>query len=463
MATTAIIPIHGHVGKTVKQVLNDCIDYIENPEKTENKKYISIYQCNKETVDDEFMINKEMYQLITGRTKEKTENVIAYMLRQSFKPEEITPEKANEIGYQLAMNFTKGNHQFVVATHIDKAHIHNHIIFNSVDLDCTHKFNNVKNSAEILRKESDLLCKENGLSIVENPKGKGKQYKEWLEEKNGNSWKAKLKDVINNTLPYVNNFDELLLSIEKAGYEIKYGKHISFRAKEQKRFTRLDKLGIDYSEINLKDKFKIQNNTKSDKNKINLIIDIQEKLNSGKGAAYERWAKLFNLKEAAKTLNYLTENNITQYSILEQQTQEKITEFNFVSNKIKQLEKELSNTANLKFHIINYIKTKDTYAKFRKSKNQDKFRAEHEKEILLYESAKETFQEFSTKKLPSISSLNKKYSDLLEEKRKLYNKYKKLKSETQQIQKIKQNIEIILDINKSEQRTIQIKKQEKGL
>lgn len=461
MATTAIIPLHGRKGKTAAQVLKDCINYITNPEKTGNGTYISTCDCEKETIVDEFMANKKLYKLLTNRKREKTKDVLGYMLRQSFLPGEITPEKANEIGRQLALSFTNGEHQFIVCTHIDKEHIHNHIIFNSTALDCTHKFNNEKNSFEILQKHSDRLCKENGLSVIENPKEKGKDYKEWQEEKKGTSWKAKLRNTIDKVLPDCNTYDDFLSAMKKSGYEMKQGKQLSFRAAGQERFTRLSRLGADYSETALKECICKKSSCLSN-NKINLIIDIQSKLDMGKGKGYERWAKLFNLKEAAKTLAYLSENNIINFIVLENKAEEANKNFHAVSKQIKKLEAKMSDTAKLKTHIIHYLKTKDSYTGYQKSKQKESYRSLHEPELLLHENAKKYFNQLKLKKLPSISSLNADYNKLLEEKKTLYEDYKKLKAESQELQKVKQNVSEILKINQPEQNKTEEKKKEQG-
>lgn len=458
MAVTSIISLHGHKGKSTTQVIKDCLNYIKNPQKTENGEHISSYKCDKDTIIDEFMTSKKLYEMITNKKQKNDKNVVGYMIRQSFKPNEITPEKANEIGYKLALEYTKKEHQFIVCTHTDKQHIHNHIIFNSTNLDCDRKFNNKKNSYETVRKISDELCQEYALSIIENPNPKGKHYKEWQEEKKGNSWKAKLKKTIDEILPNCLTFDAFLSAMQNAGYEIKQKKHISFKAVGQNRFTRLDKLGNNYFENVLKEKIaennKINSQLKSkykskanDKKKVNLIINIQEKIESGKGVAYERWAKLFNLKEAAKTLNYLTENNITQYDLLEQKTSETITKFNNISREIKKKEKQMSNISSLKKHIINYMKTREIYKEYKTIRNKEKFRNEHQAEIILHESAKKAFNELNTKKLPSVSTLQKQYTELFEEKKILYEDYKKLKIEMNQLQNIKQNVEIILNLD----------------
>lgn len=248
MAATCLITMHINNGKTIAQSLGDRTDYAINPDKTHDGEYVSSYECSPETVDTEFLLSKQKYSSITGREPQHGRDIIAYQIRQSFLPGEVTPEQANKIGYELAMRFTGGQHQFIVATHIDKAHVHNHIIFNSTTLDCTHKFNNYKDSAGVVREISDRLCLENDLSIIENPAPKGKHYAKWKAEREGTSWKSKLRKTIDEMLPGCTSFDHFLKRMEAAGYEVKRGKYISFRAKGQERFTRAKTLGKEYAE-----------------------------------------------------------------------------------------------------------------------------------------------------------------------------------------------------------------------
>ncbi len=385
MAVTHIYPIHGQSGKTIQQVLKQCLDYFENPEKTQNGKHISYYHCHKNTVVEEFISVKNLYQIHTGRQRANSKNVVAYMLLQSFLPKEIEPEQANQLGYQLAMKFTQGQHQFVVATHSNQSHIHNHILLNSNALDMVHKFDNYKNSYQKLAEISDTICKENNLSIVADKQKKGKNYKQWSEEKKGTSWKAKLKERIDKTLPHCSTWEEFLAAMRSEGYEVKQKKQISFRAVGQERFTRMKTLGKEYTEDALF--AKIENH----KEKINLMIDIPQCMQQGKGEGYAHWAKLFNLKEAAKTMNYFIENNLADSKVFEQKLNDTRAEFSSISEKIKQLEKEMGQISNWKNHILQYSKTKKTYAAYKESHFSKTYRAAHEGEILLHEASKKIF------------------------------------------------------------------------
>ncbi len=318
-------------------------------------------------------VAKRMYSDITGR--EQANDVIAYQIRQSFKPGEVTPELANKIGYELGMRFTKGKHAFIVATHVDKAHIHNHIIYNSTSLDCTKKFRDFLGSGKAVRKISDCICLENGLSIIENPKRGKNHYGKWLGDKKLASHTERLRQTIDKILAKKPaDFKAFLSQMEHAGYEIKSGKYLAFKGKEQKKYIRLRSLGEGYSkdeiELVISGKKTLEINRKIDekqKSGVNLLVDIETKLRTGKGAGYERWAKIFNLKQMAHTINFLTENDLLHYEDLEKKAQATTDNFNQLSAKIKTTEKRMAEIAVLKTHIINYAKTRDVYTAYRKA------------------------------------------------------------------------------------------------
>ncbi len=407
MATTRLISMHRNKGKSIASCLADRTDYAINPEKTNNGEYISSYECDPKTVQVEFLLSKRIYSDITGR--EQANDVIAYQIRQSFKPGEVTPELANKIGYELGMRFTKGNHAFIVATHIDKSHIHNHIIYNSTSLDCTKKFRDFLGSGKAVRKISDRLCLENGLSIIENPKRGKNHYGKWLGDKKPVTYSQKLRDTIDEILSKKPiDFDAFLLQMEQAGYSIKQGKHLAFKNKEQKKFIRLRSLGEGYLEEEIKEIIKgkkpfinREKSTNKSQTHVNLLVDIQAKIQAGKGAGYERWAKIFNLKQMAQTINFLSENNLLAYEDLEKKAQTFTDNFNEVSTQIKATEKRMTEIGNLKTHIINYSKTRDIYIAYRKAGYSKKFYEEHTTDLLLHKAAKTTFDELKYKKLPT--------------------------------------------------------------
>lgn len=456
MATTTIISLHGHKGKTIAQTIADRIDYSESPDKTEDGKFISAYECSPESAASEFDASKTIYAMMTGRERAVTEDVIAYMIRQSFKPGEVTPQEANEIGYALALEFTKGEHQFIVATHTNKAHIHNHVIFNSTTLDCERKFDNYHQCGRDVRKISDRLCEEHDLSVIRNPRQKGQSYKEWDARRTGQSWKAQLQDTIDWVLPDSRDIDDFLAKMRTEGYEVKLGKNIAFRAAGQERFTRAKVLGADYTEDAMKQRIKAPRGRvtapqkparRSSNNQVNLLIDIQAKLQAGKGSGYEKWSKIFNLKEAAKTLNFLSDHNISDYEELALKTEEAGKRFDVISSRLKKLDARLAEIVALKTHIINYSKTRETYVEYGKSRHKKEFRAAHESELGLHEAAKRAFDALDGKSIPKVAQLQEEYTALLSEKKAGYEEYKALRKEMLEYGIIKQNIDRILSVS----------------
>ena len=308
MAATRLIAMHQNKGKTIAQSLKDRVEYAKNGEKTEQGQLISSYACDKETVDEEFLLSKQEYLRITGRKPKG--DIIAYQIRQSFKPGEITPEEANKVGYETAMRFTKGNHAFIVATHTDRAHIHNHIIFNSTNLSCDRKFRDSLFIALALQKVSDLVCLEHALSVIIPRKPSERDNHSPYHRLSFRSVaRTKIDEIISGS---PNNYEEFLRLLAGAGYEIKSGKHVSIRGVRQKRFIRLRSLGKGYSEEEIRKR--ITGEDESDqraersKREFDLLIDINKKMQEGKGKGYERWAKVYNVKQVSKALLYLQEH-----------------------------------------------------------------------------------------------------------------------------------------------------------
>lgn len=460
MAISKLKPRKISDGKSIRQYLADRIDYGKNPEKTDGGRLVSTYQCSPETAAEEFAISKKLYANLTGRSQPKERDVLSYFLLQSFRPGEITPEQAHQMGYQLALEFTGGNHAFVVSTHIDREHIHTHIEFNSTNLECTGKFRNVKNSYLLLQNISDRLCQEYGLSVIAAPKGKGAHYAQWKEEKKGSSYKANLHQMIDRVILESRSFEEFLSKMRSEGYEVSAHGLLKFRAAGQERFTRSRTLGAEYSEESLREK--IYGKTKvpvPDRRKVNLLIDIQSKLAAGKGKGYEYWAKVFNLKEAACTLNFLTEAGISDYAQLEQRKAEVSAHFQEISGKIKRLEGRMAEVADLKYHIIRYSKTRETYRKYRQARDKAAFYLEHAEEIAQHEAAKKAFDAFHGEKLPTVSELQSEYRKLLNEKQGLGEEFAKLKKEMQNYRDAKKNVDQILQVEKGEKKE---KEKEKG-
>ena len=445
--------------RTRQQSMADRHDYDQKAEKTNDGELVSFYMCSPETAAEEFEISKQLYHQITGRKQSPEHDIIMYRIIQSFKPGEISPEEANRIGYELAMRFTGGQHQFVVSTHVDKAHIHTHIEFNSTNLNCDAKFQNVKNSAFILRRLNDELCRAHGISVIENPKPSAKKQKEIAAVKYGTSHKEQLRQTIDRVLPDCQGYENFLAKMRAEGYEIREGKKLSFRAPGWGRFTRSDKLGADYTKEALRERSTNRGGRSSAARKavphagrkVNMLIDIQAKMAAGKGAGYERWAKIFNLKEAAKTLNFLIENDLTDYDELTVRAEQAGDRFDEVSRRIKQLEGRMAEVAQLKTHIINYSKTREVYAAYKKSRHKKEFLAEHGAEIAQHEAAKKAFDALGGKPIPKVAQLSQEYAALLAEKQEQYAEYKALRQDMIAYRTAKQNVDKILGLVPEEQ------------
>ena len=455
MATTRLIPMHQNKGKTVSQCLTDRTEYAKNPDKTADGEFISAYECDPATVDAEFLAAKRIYADRTGRSQQS--DVIAYQVRQSFRPGEVTPEEANKIGYEFAMRWTKGKHAFIVATHVDKAHIHNHIIYNSTTLDCTKKFRNFLGSTNAVRRLSDAICMEHRLSVILNPKPSRSHYGKWLGEQKKPAFSDHLRQDIDTVLKQKpKDFEHFLKLMKSAGYEVKRGAHTAFKGAGQQRFIRLRSLGEGYSESELRDviagtKLHMPRKTAAaNANKqVNLLVDIRAKLQAGKGPGYECWAKTFNLKHMAHTLNYLSENNLLSYEALSEKAAEASARFHDLSAQIKTAEKRMAEIAVLRKHIINYSKTRDVYVAYRKAGYSKKFYEEHTADLLLHKAAKQAFDELDVKKLPTVKSLNVEYAELLSAKKKAFTEYTNARAEMREVLTVKANVEKILEYEKN--------------
>lgn len=449
---------HANEGESIAEAIRDCLDYGKNPEKTEDGKYISSYECDPATVAAEFLLAKARYTAMTGREQKKGSDVLCYQIRQSFYPGEITPEEANRISYELAMRWTKGRHAFIVTTHTDKQHIHSHIYYNSTTLDCTRKFRNFWGSSFALRRLSDRLCLENGLSIVENPKprskGKFRNYGEWQAgQKKPLTYQDRLRAAIDTALTKKPaDFPAFLSLMEQAGYEVKQQRGgISFRAPGQERFTRLRSatLGEGYNEADIRVALSgSRQRPGQPRQKIILAIDIQSRL-QGKGPGYERWAKVFNLKQMAAALAYLQDNGLTDYEQLEQKATAATEHFHKLSDQIKSTEAALHTNMELKAATVQYAKTRPVFEKYKASKYSKKFLAEHEADIELYRAACADFKAIlGGAKLPKMDTLKEEGRKLAEQKKKLYAEYRKAKADMQEVTTIKANIDYLLGYSK---------------
>ena len=457
MAATRLMPLHSGKGRTVAEALGRVTDYVENPEKTNGGDLVTAYQCNPSIADQEFLFSKRQYAAITGRER-KDNDVIAYHLRQSFKPGEITPELTNKIGYDLAMSLTKGKHAFIVCTHVDKHHIHSHIVFNSTTIDCTRKFRNFWRSSFTVRRISDMLCLENGLSVIAEPKPSRGSYGTWMGDDKPPTVRGQLEGLIDTALGHsCKDFDSFLAAMKTAGAEIKRGKYLAFKIPNGKRFIRCDSLGDDYTEAAIMERISgkriVAPKAKAAvQSKPNLLIDIQAKMQKINTPGFERWAKIFNLKEMAKTVIYLQENGLTDLGELEKACDAAAQKFNDLGDQMKAAEQRMKDISELQRHIGTYSKTREVYAQYRKltGRKQAKFYEQHTSEIEGCQAAKRYFNSLGLKKLPSMQSLKQEYATLYAENRKRYPEYKQARGKMIELLTAKNNVERILGVTEKE-------------
>ena len=452
MAATRLIALHKNKGKSVAACLKSRTDYAQNPDKTEQGQYVSSYACGALTADEEFMLTKRQYDFVNGRRQKS--DVIAYQIRQSFRPGEITAEEANKVGYELAMRFTKGKHAFVVATHTDRQHIHNHVIFNSTALDGSRKFRDFFFSALAVQRLSDLICLEHQLSVIEKKPYRERQKRVLYPPKESN--RDRLCGIIDTILAEKpEDYEAFLQKLEQQGFEVKRGKHTAVKGKGQKRFIRFRTLGTGYGEDEIKavleGKAKHQPHQKQPlkEQSFQLLVDIQGKMAEGKSVGYKRWATKFNLKEMSKTLLFLQEQKISSAEELRERAAAATERYHAMGDSIKAAEARLTEIAVLKTHIINYAKTRSAYDAYRKSGYSKKFWEAHREEITLHKAAKAAFDEAGMKKLPKVKELDAEYAELLIKKKAAYPDYRKARDEMQQLMKAQKNVELFFAEDKS--------------
>lgn len=425
--------------------MSKAIAYILNPEKTDEKLLVSSYGCASETAAREF----EWTRKIAEQKGMNPVRIIARHVIQSFEIGEVTPELAHEIGKQFADEILGGKYEYVLTTHIDKDHVHNHLIFNAVDFVDYHAYKSYKRIYYDMREVSDRICKENGLSVIPPSQNKGMGYKEYTEAKRGTSWKQKLKQTIDRLVITAKDYDDFLRLMQEAGYEIKTGKYISFRAEGQERFTRSKTIGENYTEERIKERIAGRTPRRSQRQAtpkgISLIGDIQERIRLIDSKGYEHKAKLTILKEAARTLNYLTENNLLQYADLEKKVEDVHISYDRTGKELKGVEARLREIQPLIKNISNYQRLKPVYDAFQKAKDKPGFKAKHEAELVIFEAARSTLLAMQgDEKLPSMKTLQAEQQRLLEEQQRLYDERAKLKKEVKQIETIKSNVDTFL-------------------
>lgn len=458
MAATRLIALHKNKGKSVAACLKDRTDYAQNPDKTAQGELVSSYACSPLTVDEEFLLSKRQYEQSTGRSQKR--DVIAYQIRQSFKPGEITAEEANQVGYELAMRFTKGRYAFIVATHTDREHIHNHIIYNSTALDGTRKFRDFLLSGLAVQRVSDLICLEHQLSVIEIKPYRERQKRTLYPPKESN--RDRLCSVIDNILAEKpKDYEDFLKKLEQQGYEVKHGKYTSVKGARQNRFIRFRTLGAGYSEEELKAvlageaEHRPRQKSLAPEQKFQMLVDIQAKLAEGKGAGFAHWAKKHNLKEMSRTLIFLQENKIGSIEEMQERVDAATARYHELGDSIKVLEKRLVEIAVLKAHIINYAKTRPAYDAYRKTGYSKHFLETHRTEITLHKAAKAEFDESNLKTLPKVKELDAEYSKLLTEKETLCPDYRKAKEEMQELLRAQRNVELFFaeEKNAEEEKT----------
>ena len=448
MAATRIMSIHINKGKTAKQCIGERLDYIMNPKKTDGGILVSTYACSPETAADEFMLFRQEYQQNTGRTQEN--EVIGYHVRQAFKPEEITPEEANEIGKELASRMTDDQFAYVVATHIDKHHLHNHIIICSTDLEGQHKYRDVKQSAKDLAQISDSLCREHELSVIQNPQDKTVSYDKWQGNQRRFTHRDELRMIIDAALRMQpDGFDALMQLLEDAGCRIKRGAQISIKPPEGKRYIRLDTLGSEYDETSLRrtlahDHVHIPKIPRGDFNgsQVKRLIDIEAKLRASKGKGFQVWAERNNIDAKAQMIIFLKEHHIGSLEELNEQIQTLTDQQKELKVSIRKKQNRMKEINRQRQTIRDYSRTKEVYTQYRESGWSVKFYQEHRQEIEDHRNAQAVYSSLDGK-IPTPKELTAKYDGLKERKENDQAALDELKPKLSDLKHIRYNYEIL--------------------
>lgn len=427
----------------IKSTLKAAIDYICDPSKTDGKLLVSTYGCTAETADIEFGWTRR-------HAIDKGCNLGRHLI-QAFSPGEVSPEEAHEIGMQLAKEILGGKYEFVLTTHVDKGHIHNHLIFNAVSFVDHKHYHSNKRSYHFIRRTSDRLCQEHGLSVIVPGQDKGKSYIEHTAAKAGTSYKARLKAAIDRLIPACEDLEDLLSRLQREGYEIKRGKYISCRASDQERFTRLKTLGIDYTEEAISSQIaggsRPSRKPKLRDDRIRLLMDIQSK----QGAGLQHWAKLQNLKEAAKTVNFLTEHGISSYEELESKLAALTDTRDRILASIKETESRMADLSLIDKYATTYRKYKPLYEKYKRSPDKEKFLRGHESKIILFEAAAKELKRLGAVPIPSADRVEAELAELAVRKDTLYTGYNASKQQLREMETIKQNIDFLLPVQKEQE------------
>ena len=428
----------------IKSTLKAAIDYICNPAKTDGKLLVSSYGCTAETADIEFGWTRR-------HAIDKGYNLGRHLI-QAFSPGEVSPEEAHEIGMQLANEILGGKYEFVLTTHVDKGHIHNHVIWNAVSFVDHKHYHSNKHSYHFIRRTSDRLCQEHGLSVIVPGPDKGKSYIEHTATQTGTSYKAKLKAAIDRLLPACSDLEELLARLQKEGYEIKRGKYISCRAPDQERFTRLKTLGIDYTEEAIASRIaggsRPSKQPKQRDDRIRLLYDIQSK----QGAGLQHWAKLQNLKLAAKTFAWLEEHGIDNYTELESRLAAVTDRRDTALASIKQTEARMTELALVMKHATTYRMYKPIYDKYKRSPDKEKFLRGHESKIILFEAAARELKRLGAVPLPPTDRMKAELAELTARKDALYADYTAARQQVKELETVRQNVDDLVSEPKEQDR-----------
>ena len=431
----AITKIHA-----IQATVHKAVNYICNPQKTDESILISSFGCSPETAAFDF-------KFALSKTNQADPNK-AFHLIQAFAPGEVSYKEAHQIGVELANKLLEGKFSYIVSTHIDKGHVHNHIIFCAVDMANQRKYISNRQSYAFIRRTSDRLCKEHGLSVVKPGKDKGKTYAEWDAQKKGKSWKAKLKIAIDAAIPQAKDFDSFLRLMEAQGYEVKQGKFISFRAPGQERFTRCKTLGEDYTEERITQRIKgisiDRGPRRRSTGEISLRIALEDSIKAQQSAGYARWAKLHNLKQAANSLNFITEHQIDSYEGLESRLAEISAANDAAASALKDAERRLGDMALLIKNLSAYKQLRPVALELRNAKDKAAFRRQHESQLILYEAAAKALKEAGITKLPNLYALKTEYKKLDAERERLSAQYSEAKQKLKEYGIVKQNVDSIL-------------------
>ena len=431
----------------IKSTLKAAIDYICNPDKADGKLLVSSFGCSAETADIEFAWTRR-------HAIDKGTNLGRHLI-QAFEPGEVTPEEAHRIGMELAREVLGGKYEFVLTTHIDRDHVHNHLIFNAVSFQDHKHYHSNKRSYHFIRRTSDRICKEHGLSVIVPGRDKGKSYIEHQAEQNGTSYKAKLKAAIDRLIPVSSSLEDLLARLQREGYEIKRGKYISARAPDQERFTRLKTLGADYTEEAVVSRIagglRPSRQPQQRSGKVSLLIDIQNNIKAQQSAGYQRWATIENLKRASATMNFLTEHGIGSYEELVERCDAVAAASIRTRESLRDTEQRIADLALLGKQIDTYRKLKPVYDRYKASKDKEKFLRGFESEIILFEAAAREIKKAGLTRLPSSDKVKAELEGLSARKAALQAELRKIQREEKEYDTLRQNVDALLERPKEQE------------